>query len=286
MNARPRPHVTTAMRRWIVWICFLTLFLSLVSLAAVLWFQHSAFGSNSWDFQGATGAATVVPSFAGVVLAGWAIYFQIKTNSPSYKAAEQSWLNISELYHRALKVGTLLERNVEVNESGDVLDEPSDEDPGPEPFDDLRIRVFHAEGFSTERCAKEFIVDRDPVGSRSLATIAVDVFPVLMSLQHKLIDITPVDLIQLETDIDILGATYSKDTAAIWIESAASVLQRVVNLIELLRSEELLSVEVIEDALLNPQLSKTMRKWCEQVDAVAKWRSQKRVVYPQRRQQD
>ncbi|MDP2770234.1 MAG: hypothetical protein Q8O81_10415 [Giesbergeria sp.] len=288
MKVLPRPHATTAIRRRIVWICVLTLVLSLTSLAAVLWFQHSAFGSNSWDFQGATGAATVIPSFAGVVLAGWAIYFQIKTSSPSYKAAEQSWLDISELYHRALKVGALL-KIVEVDEPNDVLEEPSDAylAQEPMPFDDLRARVRSAKGFSTARCAKEFEVDRNPDSFRTFATIALGVFPVLESLQEKLVDEARVDLIQLEADIDIVGAIYDADAdyheIAIWISSAISVLRRIVDLIELLQLKGVLSVDAIEDALLNPGLSKTIQQWFEQEEAVAEWRrNRKPVVYSQR----
>ena len=292
MNVLPRPHATTAIRRRIVWICVLTLVLSLASLAAVLWFQHSAFGSNSWDFQGATGAATVIPSFAGVVLAGWAIYFQIKTSSPSYKAAEQSWLDVSELYHRALRVGALL-KTVEVDEPNDVHDEPSDANlvEEPRPFDDLRARARSAKGFSTERCAKEFEVDRNPDSFRTFATIALGVFPVLESLQEKLAGVDPVDFIQLEADIDIVGAIYDADAdyheIAIWSRSAISVLRRIVDLIELLQLKGVLSVDAIEDALLNPGLSKTIRQWFEQEDAVAEWRRNRKVVFaPKSDQQD
>lgn len=292
MNVFPRPHATTAIRKRAFWICVLTLALSFVCLVAVLWFQHSAFGSSSWDFQGATGSATVIPSFAGVFLAWWAIDNQIKTSAPSYKAAEQSWLDISELYHRALKVGALL-KTVEVDEPDDVLDEPSDAYlvQEPMPFDDLRARARTAKGFSTARCAKEFEVDRCPDSFRTFATIALGVFPVLESLQEKLDDVDRVNFIQLEADIDIVGATYDADAdyheVAIWIRSAISVLRRLVDLIEMLQLKGVLSVEAIEDALLNPGLSKTIRQWFEQEDEVVEWRrNRKPLVFPHRGRPD
>lgn len=289
MKILPRIHATTALRRRIAWICVFTLVLSLASLTAVLWFQHSAFGSNVWDFQGATGAATVIPSFAGVALAGWAIYFQIKTSSPSYKAAEQSWLDISELYHRALKVGALL-KTVEVDEPKDVLYDvdDADSDQAPTPLDALKARARTARGFSLARCAKEFEVDRSPDSFRTLATLALGVFPVLESLQDKLVGVSPIDFIQLEAKIDIVGATYDANAeyreSEIWIRSANSVLRRLVDLIESLQLKAALSVDTIEDALLNPGLSKTIRHWFEQEDAAAEWRRNRKVVdYTRRR---
>lgn len=62
---------------------------------------------GTWDFQGASGVASVVPGMAGVILAGWAIYHQIRVSSPSYRAAEEILIDITEFrrtYSRMVSV--------------------------------------------------------------------------------------------------------------------------------------------------------------------------------------
>lgn len=273
---------TTSLRRGIFWICGLTLVLSVSALAIVLWFQHSEMGSKSWDFQGATGAATVIPSFAGVVLAGWAIYFQIKTSSPSHKAAEQKWLEISELYHRALKVGALLQ-TIEVEEPYDPQDDSVELDfeNSPGPLSGINELTETAKGLAAKRCANQFdaIINQDDV-NRTLASLALGVFPVLESLKSRLVGSPEVDFIRLETDIDVVGATYVNnsdfDELAIWVHQALSVLRRLVELIETLSDNGLLSIDEIEKALLKPALSMTIRTRFKQEDALNEWRLSQR----------
>lgn len=280
-------NLTTSLRSRIYWICGLTLVLSVSSLVIVLWFQHSEMGSKTWDFQGAAGAATVIPSFAGVILAGWAIYFQIKTSAPSYKAAEQKWLEISELYHRALRIGALLQ-TIEVEEPYDARDnsfEPDFED-GP-PFSEINELAKTAEGLAAKRCANQFdaTINRDDV-NRTLASLALGVFPVLESLNSRLVGFPPVDFIRLETDIDVVGATYAANSdyheLATWVHQALSVLRCLVELIETLSANGLLNIDEIEKALIKPSLSKTIRTGFEQQDALMEWRLSQRGGVNQR----
>lgn len=62
---------------------------------------------GAWDFQGASGVASVIPGMAGIILAGWAIYHQIRVTSPSYRAAEEvliEFTNFRRTYSRMVSV--------------------------------------------------------------------------------------------------------------------------------------------------------------------------------------
>jgi hypothetical protein len=253
--------------------------MSLATMVGVLWFQQSAMGSKIWDFQGAADAATVVPSFAGVLLAGWAIYFQIRTSAPSYKAAEQTWMDISELYHRALKVGALL-KTVEVGEPNDLpglIDYDPNVDQVP-PESEFSANARRGRRWAVERCANEFRVSPTDTASpaRTMASLALSVFSVLETLQHSLPDLQTVDLIKIETDIDFVGATYANDfdypQQEAWMKKTSGVLRRVVELTERLAANGLLNVDTIKNALRNPALSKSIRSWFEGVEAVEHYR--------------
>lgn len=54
-----------------------------------------------WDFQGASGFATIVPAVTGVFLASWAIYTQITQNSSFYRLAENYMAKLIELRYKS-----------------------------------------------------------------------------------------------------------------------------------------------------------------------------------------
>ena len=274
-------------------MCIATLALSVLTLAFVLWFQRTRGGANIWDFQGATGAATVIPSFAGVVLAAWAIFFQIKTNSPAYKAAEQRWLEISELYHKALKINALLQTfDVEEspNETEDVSSDAWDEieyDPGP--YDNLLVRQREAQRLSVERCRREFLVNGGPDTGKSFAMLALNVFPVLESLQGRMLGAQTVSLIRLEIEIDELGAAYNHsddEEFAFWLRQAITATGQLVLLAEELLKNGLLTVDAIEEALLSPAYSQTAHAWFEAANELAEFRRNQKPSEARQRLRD
>lgn len=235
MKNPSRVNTTNEIRTRIIWISGLTLVLSLGAMIFILWFQRSPWGSGSWDFQGAAGAATVVPAFSGVVLAAWAIAFQVKTNSPSYKAAEQKWLEIYDFYYRLLKVGSVLNTlNLDAeSDSGASEDEPDlpDSDWSPGTYDDLYRRIDAAKDIHLQRCILEFKPQTDLNAVTSIAALAVRVLPVLESLHHPIFSENTENFILLEVDIDVLGSAFNTDDfdeIKLWAADASKVIRRLV----------------------------------------------------------
>lgn len=269
-------------RRQIVWIASLTLIVSVVGFFTVL--LWSLFSENErLDFQGAAGVATIIPAFAGVILAAWAIYSQIRAGSPSYRAAEKNWLDLSELYQRALKLGALLTTiNTNEPEVSSTLDVDAEALLESAPLSTHAESRRLAERFSEKRCAAEFKVDSgtDSETRRTVATLALEVFPVLDSLQQALEASQRIDLVQLESELDVVcvsydpGADYAEHAA--WVAHALATLGKIVDLIERLSEKELLRFETIEAALLQPIHSHVVKGWFDDQRKMEKIRASRR----------
>lgn len=265
--------------------CAITFFFSAAVFGIVLWIQWASSSSGSWDFQGAAGAATVIPSFAGVLLAAFAIYFQIQTNAPAYKQAEASWLDISCLHQSALRIGAQL-ANVNTKEPVDLANShvgPDDEAEQPIP-NEFRDRLHKSRGFFLRRCAGEFKVafDHDTVESSTFAAIAVRVFPLLDTLQQSLPVAQRVNLLALEAQLDAVGESFSEDLdwpeLSAWMSMTQSALRQTINLIQLLSANDQLSLRQIEAAILSPGQSGVVTEWFEQADALEEWRLKRRPI--------
>lgn len=269
-------------RRQIVWIASSTLIVSVVGFFAVL--LWSLFSENErLDFQGAAGVATIIPAFAGVILAAWAIYSQIRAGSPSYRAAEKNWLDLSELYQRALKLGALLTTiNTNEPEVNSTLDVDAEALLESAPLSTHAESRRLAERFSEKRCADEFKVDSgtDSETRRTVATLALEVFPVLDSLQQALEASQRIDLVRLESELDVVcvsydpGADYAEHAA--WVAHALATLGKIVDLIERLSEKELLRFETIEAALLQPIHSHVVKGWFDDQRKMEKIRASRR----------
>ena len=265
----PSPH--SKLLRVIVFVCGATLLLSMGLFVWVLYVQYSTSAAADWDFQGASGTATVIPSFAGVILAAWAIYFQVKSSSPSYKAAEAAWLDVSDLYHRVLKVTMYLEP-FETEEEAQVEPEPYPEDLDKfliarDEFPETRWEEGRREAadYAKKRCLAEFFV-RDGCevqGRRTLAELAMSVFPILDAIQYGLADEKKMDLFKLESDLDYVGVTLDFDEPET-VRGARGVLMDVQLLIETLSDQRALEIGRIELAIRNPHHAADIRKRYEQ----------------------
>jgi flagellar hook-associated protein FlgK len=283
MKKPSRVNTTNEIRTRIIWISGLTLVLSLGAMIFILWFQRSPWGSGIWDFQGAVGAATVVPAFSGVVLAAWAIAIQVKTNSPSYKAAEQKWLEIYDLYYRILKVGSVvLPLNLDKDsDSGASEDEPdfSDSDQSPSKYDDLFQRIYAAKNIHLQRCMQEFKPQRDQSAVSNINALAIRVLPVLETLQYQITSEEIENIISLETKIDELGSAFDIndfDEKKAWVIDASDVISRIYFLIDQLETAQMLNLDAIQNALLSPHQSQSVRDWFTDLNERAKIKTELR----------
>lgn len=163
-----------------------------------------------------------------------------------------------------------------------MLDVDSDDllesQPLPKHAEDRRL----AERFSEKRCADEFRVMSGPDSEtrRTVATLALQVFPVLDSLQQGLDVAQRIDLVRLESEIDVVCVSYdpSADYAehAAWVAHALATLGKIVDLIERLSERELLRFESIEAALLQPVHSHVVKGWFDDQQRMVEIRERRR----------
>jgi hypothetical protein len=266
------PHVR--LLRVILLICGFTLLLSAMFFAIVLAIQRSVSGSGSWDFQGASGAAVVIPSFAGVVLAAWAIYLQMRSNSPSYRAAELAWFEVSKLYRKVLRVSLRLWATDTEDHYRDML-EPTEEELAAAENQELQLDApwlaeqREAEQKNRHAFRREFDSGSNAFSQESstLLDLAVSTFPVLDALQEHLSDSHRVNLADIEASLYRLSVSMDfaeRDT----VIAARSVLRTMQELIERLDASGALELNMIERALWKPHQAAELRARFEDDDAL------------------
>jgi hypothetical protein len=259
--------------RIILLICVFTLLLSVTSFIAVLAIQRTGSDSSSWDFQGASGAAVIIPSFAGVVLAAWAIYLQMRSNSPSYRAAEVAWFEISKLYRKVLHVSLFL-WSVDTEDQYYDGPEPTDEELAAikeqesEPVLPWESERREAERKSSDIYRREFKTnkDEDAQSPSTLLDLAVSTFPVLDALQEKLIVSHRVNLTAMQSSLYQMSVSIEFDEPGKVI-AARLVLRKIQELIERLDASGALNLNVIERALWRPHQAAKLRSLFEDDDA-------------------
>ena len=265
------PHVR--LMRGILLICGFTLLLSVISFVVVLAIQRSVSDSSPWDFQGASGAAVVIPSFAGVVLAAWAIYLQMRGNSPSYRAAEDTWLEISKLYRKVLHVSLFLWSLDADDHHSDVPELTEEELAYIEEQESFPESPWEAERRAALRenrrsYMQEFqFSNLDAQSLPTLLDLAVSSFPVLDALQERLIASRRVNLTDIQTSLFEVGVSIDFNDPDKVI-GARAVLRQIQELIERLYGSGALNLDVIEGALWRPLQAAELRAKFDDDDAV------------------
>lgn len=195
-------------------VTFLTIVLSIVVAILVLTFQKSELGSNVWDFEGASGFATIVPAFTGIILAAWAIYTQAHANSPATKIAENYRIKIMLIQHKLLRIISLCdiidsnERKIE-SENIDDIEEMN------ETTCDLQSGESNIAYGQTcygvlSSISKEF--DEEKIGS--LAQLFIEVSPIIIGATLKITKEAKIENIEKNIlEIEISMRTISHELA-------------------------------------------------------------------------
>jgi hypothetical protein len=103
----------------IFWATALTVIVSIFIFLYVLNFRMNSISTAEFDFQGASAAASIIPSFSGILLAACAIYFQIKSTTPSHKAAEKILVDI--ITFRNLNLGYIYALQYSINKLNNFI---------------------------------------------------------------------------------------------------------------------------------------------------------------------
>lgn len=241
---------------------------SLLVGAQVLYFTVTSEGA--WDFQGASGMATVIPGLAGIILAGWAIYHQMRVSAPSYRAAEEALMEISDFRRSYGKIVSVITTSMPAPPQSEQK-VPDDYDPadhnGPSvniknatPYvataagdmsraKTLQARIEANNRLKMDRSARELLIDVNHScgdskgcsacdaeansGRQSFARMAAKVLPLLDTLQHR--DSFPsasrVNITLMEESIDFLGYSYGDFDVEYDLDDwCGSVIQVIHNL--------------------------------------------------------
>jgi ferredoxin len=241
---------------------------------------------GNWDFQGASGAASVVPGLAGIALAAWAIFYQMRVSSPSYRSAEAALMEVWDFRRAYTRIASLLSASVPDGPIGDESVGVDLEDHfGPSvnikdaishsPYSAKQLmsraltqktRLEANKKIKLDRAAREMRIDIEHscsgskgcgacdaeanAGRKSFAIMTSQILPLLDTLQqHKKITLDlRIDITATEEMIDFFGNTYGD-----WDENydshnwCESVMQIIFSL------DQLISVLQREN-LLNPSL--------------------------------
>lgn len=189
--------------------------------AVVLKFMVTSEGT--WDFQGSSGVASTFAGLAGVILAGWAIYHQLRLSAPSHRAAEEAIIEISDFRRSYSKIASVVSASVTDAPMDETASEPdgADLDAHLGPLIDIKTAIGHPpltavqimsralnqearreanNKIKTDRAARELRIDiphscsdssgcsacdaEANSGRRSFASMATKVLPLLDTLQH------------------------------------------------------------------------------------------------------
>lgn len=273
--------------------------------------HYTVTSDGSWDFQGASGMATVIPGLAGIILAGWAIYHQMRVSAPSHRAAEEALMEISDFRRSYSKIASVAIGWVPAHNTEEPT-EPESNDL--HDLDEPTVNVKNAVGLTAkeqleyipkggnsasrrlqlERVASEFHFDVphtcstsvtcdacDSVanaGRHSFATMATKILPLLDTLQHRKefpIEFR-IDLVETEEKVDRLGRIFKhskdhEDGEITWCCAVIDLISGIEKLIKALHSKNLLDPGVVERALLEPKQSKDILEFKIQIDAYRDW---------------
>lgn len=285
---------------------------SLVVGAKVLHFMVTTQGD--WDFQGASGMATVIPGLAGIILAGWAIYHQMRVSAPSHRAAEEALMEISDFRRTYSKIasvtiGWVPAHNTEAPTTPESKDLHDRDEPtvnvnnavGLTPKEQLENIPTTGNSASRrlqlERVASEFHFDvphscstsvtcvacdsAANAGRYSFATMATKILPLLDTLQHhkEFSSEFRIDLVSTEEKIDLLGRSFKHskdhdDGELSWCCSVVDLVYTIETLIAALHSKGLLDPGVVERALLEPKQSRDIVQFKKQLDEYRAWQKE------------
>ncbi len=202
-------------------VAVITVIASLVVGVAVLVFM--VVRNSTWDFQGASGVASTFAGLAGVLLAGWAIYYQLRLSAPSRRAAEEAIIEISDFRRSYSKIASVVSASVPDTPLDEMASEPDGAELGAHfgPVTDIKTAIGHPpltavqimsralnqearreanKKIKIDRAARELHIEishscvdsngcsacdaEANTGRRSFASMATKVLPLLDTLQH------------------------------------------------------------------------------------------------------
>jgi hypothetical protein len=270
----------------IFWLTTLTVITSGLIFLYVLNFQTKSISASELDFQGAGAAAGIIPSFSGILLAAWAIYFQIKSNTPSYKTAEKILIDIINFRNSNLGMIYALKNSSDkmvIFDEDDFTDYTEEQEKQIEEYLDHSLKdnnndwienadkkeydkkIIAAENNFFKTIAKNINTSESNAESNSFGSLAIRTLPIIKFLSFNLNNDMEFDFAQFENKLNIQSEKYNHLNAEIsevkhWLISTLDILLKIESIIDLMMKNKMISVEKIEYFIINKNASEIIQK--------------------------
>lgn len=277
-------------KKIIFWATAVTVIVSISIFIYVLNFRTYSIPTTGLDIQGASAAASIIPSFSGIFLAACAIYFQIKSTTPSHKASEKIFIEI--ITFRNLNLGYICALKDSINKLNEItwLRENSnnytqEEERMIEKYLEQRNhdesidwnevyakkeyskKILEADNWFLKNIANNINTTNLELEKNSFGPLGARILPIIkfLSLELNLPKELQFDFSQFERALNKQSAKYDlldiddDEKFKEWINSTFDTLFRIEKVIYFLTDKKIINISKIERHIINKNANQVLQ---------------------------